>query len=88
MPLNLISFLDENRWSELAKYTIIVSNPPYIKTTEANSMSKHVLEFEPHKALFVPDEDALLFYRKIADFALHHLQSKGAVYVEINQQLA
>ena len=83
----LLDFLDESKWNELSKYDIIVSNPPYIKTTEANTMSKHVLEFEPHKALFVPDEDALLFYRKIADFALQHLQPNGAVYVEINQQL-
>ena len=83
----LLDFLDESKWSELSKYDIIVSNPPYIKTTEANTMSKHVLEFEPYKALFVPDEDALLFYRKIADFALQHLQPKGAVFVEINQQL-
>lgn len=83
----LLDFLDEGKWSALGEYDIIVSNPPYIKTTEANTMSKHVLEFEPHKALFVPDEDALLFYRKIADFALQHLQPNGAVYVEINQQL-
>ena len=83
----LLDFLDESKWNELSKYDIIVSNPPYIKTTEANTMSKHVMEFEPHKALFVPDEDALLFYRKIADFALQHLQPNGAVYVEINQQL-
>jgi release factor glutamine methyltransferase len=83
----LFDFLDENKWNDLGNYDIIVSNPPYIKTTEAKTMSKHVLEFEPHKALFVPDEDALLFYRKITDFALHHLQPNGAVYVEINQQL-
>jgi release factor glutamine methyltransferase len=87
VDFKLLDFLDESKWSELTKYTIIVSNPPYIKTTEASTMSKHVLEFEPHKALFVPDEDALLFYRKIADFALQHLQPNGAVYVEINQQL-
>jgi release factor glutamine methyltransferase len=83
----LVDFLDEGKWNELGNYDIIVSNPPYIKTTEANTMSKHVLEFEPYKALFVPDEDALLFYCKIADFALYHLQPNGAVYVEINQQL-
>jgi release factor glutamine methyltransferase len=87
VDFRLLDFLDENKWNDLGNYNIIVSNPPYIKTTEANIMSKHVLEFEPHKALFVPDEDALLFYRKIADFALHHLQPNGAVYVEINQQL-
>ncbi|MBY0478993.1 MAG: peptide chain release factor N(5)-glutamine methyltransferase [Chitinophagaceae bacterium] len=83
----LLDFLDEGKWNELGKYDIIVSNPPYIKTSEADSMSEHVLEYEPHKALFVPDEDALIFYRKIADFALQHLNPKGAVYVEINQLL-
>lgn len=83
----LLDFLDESKWDTLGQYNIIVSNPPYIKTTEANTMSKHVLDYEPHKALFVPDEDALLFYRKIADFAMQHLHPGGAVYVEINQQL-
>ncbi len=83
----LIDFLDENKWNELGKYDIIVSNPPYIKSSEAKTMSQHVLDYEPHKALFVPDEDGLLFYRKIADFALTHLNSHGVVYLEINQQL-
>lgn len=83
----LLDFLDESKWNELGMYDIIISNPPYIKTSEAKTMSEHVLEYEPHKALFVPDEDALLFYKKIADFALQHLQPNGAVYVEINQQL-
>jgi release factor glutamine methyltransferase len=83
----LLDFLDEGKWKELGKYDIIVSNPPYIKNNESKTMSNHVLHYEPHKALFVPDDDALLFYRKIADFALLHLQPGGAVYVEINQQL-
>lgn len=83
----LLDFLDENKWNELGKYDIIVSNPPYIKSSEATTMSSHVLDYEPHKALFVPDEDGLLFYRKIADFALTHLNINGVVYLEINQQL-
>ena len=83
----LLDFLDENKWNELGTYDLIISNPPYVKTSEAKTMSEHVLEYEPHKALFVPDEDALLFYRKIADFALTHLNSNGIVYLEINQQL-
>lgn len=82
----LLDFLDQNKWNELGKYDIIVSNPPYIKSSEAKTMSQHVLDYEPHKALFVPDEDGLLFYRKIADFALTHLNSNGIVYLEINQQ--
>ncbi len=83
----LIDFLDEHKWNELSKYDIIVSNPPYIKNSEAKTMSQHVLDYEPHKALFVPDEDGLLFYRKIADFALTHLNPNGIIYLEINQQL-
>ncbi len=82
----LLDFLDESKWNELRTYDIIVSNPPYIKTTEAKTMSDHVLQYEPHKALFVPDDDALLFYRKIADFSLQHLNKNGVVYLEINQQ--
>lgn len=82
-----LDFLDENKWNELSKYDIIVSNPPYIKSSEAKTMSQHVLDYEPHKALFVPDEDGLLFYRKIADFTLTHLKNNGVVYLEINQQL-
>jgi len=82
----LLDFLNESKWNELRTYDIIVSNPPYIKTTEAKTMSDHVLQYEPHKALFVPDDDALLFYRKIADFSLQHLNKNGVVYLEINQQ--
>lgn len=83
----LLDFLDEPKWNKLGQFDIIVSNPPYIKTSESKTMSKHVLQYEPQKALFVPDDDALLFYKKIADFALQHLKPDGAVYVEINQQL-
>jgi release factor glutamine methyltransferase len=84
---HLLDFLDESKWNELGLFDFIISNPPYIKTSESKTMSEHVLQYEPHKALFVPDEDALLFYRKIADFALTHLAPNGKVYVEINQQL-
>ncbi len=84
---HLLDFLDESKWNELGKYDIIISNPPYIKSIESNTMSVHVLDYEPHKALFVPDNDALLFYKKIAAFAKTHLNPGGKVYVEINQQL-
>ncbi|WP_407528139.1 peptide chain release factor N(5)-glutamine methyltransferase [Lacibacter sp. MH-610] len=83
----LLDFLDESKWQELGMFDIIISNPPYIKTGESKSMSEHVLQYEPHKALFVPDDDALIFYRKIAAFATTHLKPGGKVYVEINQQL-
>jgi release factor glutamine methyltransferase len=83
----LLDFLDESKWNELGTYDIIVSNPPYIKSSESKSMSEHVLQYEPHKALFVPDDDPLLFYKKIADFSLQHLKKNGTVYLEINQLL-
>ncbi len=82
-----IDFLDESQWALLPVVTIIVSNPPYIKVTERQSMAKHVLDFEPSLALFVPDDDALLFYRKIAAFGKSHLCTGGSVFVEINEAL-
>lgn len=83
----VIDFLNEGNWKQLVNYDFIVSNPPYIKSSEASTIHKNVLEHEPHTALFVPDEDSLLFYRKIADFAMQHLNKNGAVFVEINQLL-
>ena len=82
-----VDFLDEHSWSTFGKFDVIVSNPPYIKLSEACSMDANVLQHEPHLALFVPDEDALLFYRKIAAFAKDHLERNGAVYLEINEAL-
>jgi len=81
----LLDFLDEEKWKELGKYDIIVSNPPYVKQSEINIMHARVKEFEPHLALFVPDEDALLFYKKLSDFAVKHLKPGGYLFVEINE---
>ena len=67
-----------------APFSLIVSNPPYVCRSEAAQMEPHVLEHEPHEALFVPDEDALLFYRVIAHLGLQLLQSGGWLYFEIN----
>lgn len=63
----------------------IVSNPPYIRISEKDKMSKNVLNYEPHLALFVNDNDPLLFYRKITDFSLNHLNPHGKLYFEINE---
>lgn len=82
-----LDFLDENTWNSFGKFDIIVSNPPYIKLGEACTMNLNVLEHEPHLALFVPDEDALLFYKKIADFAITHLEQNGMIFLEINESL-
>lgn len=69
-------------------YSILVSNPPYIKQSEAVEMEEHVTKWEPHTALFVPDDDALRFYRAIAEIGqTEALQPGGSIYVEINQQL-
>lgn len=69
------------------KFDVIVSNPPYVRELEKKEMKANVLNHEPHLALFVPDEDPLIFYKKIADFALEHLSENGQLYFEINQYL-
>ena len=67
------------------RYDVIVSNPPYIAEKEKKVMDANVLDWEPSLALFVPDEDPLLFYRKIAQLGLEMLAEDGALYFEINQ---
>ncbi len=67
------------------KWDIIVSNPPYVLEKEKEEILPNVLDYEPHVALFVPDNDPLLFYLKIALFAQQHLQPNGKLYFEINR---
>lgn len=81
----LFDFLDEEKWNELGSFDVIVSNPPYVKQNERASMHERVTSFEPPLALFVPDNDALIFYKKISAFALQHLHPGGALFVEINE---
>jgi len=68
-------------------YDIIVSNPPYVREMEKDKMHNNVLKNEPYLALFVPDEDPLLFYRPLAKLAKNCLTPKGVLYMEINQYL-
>lgn len=85
-----IEFLQENILnigSLPQDYDIIVSNPPYIRNQEKAQMHDNVLKFEPEEALFVFDDNALLFYDKIGDLAKKHLLEKGSLYFEINQYL-
>lgn len=70
-----------------SNYDIIVSNPPYVRNLEKEEIKKNVLDYEPHLALFVEDNDALIFYRKIADLAKKNLLENGQLYFEINQYL-
>lgn len=69
------------------KFDIIVSNPPYVRELEKAEMRDNVLKWEPHKALFVNDDDPLIFYRSILEFAMTHLNENGEVWFEINEFL-
>ena len=69
------------------QFDIIVSNPPYVRHLEKQEIKKNVLDNEPHLALFVADDDALIFYRKIAQLAVKNLSQAGQLYFEINQYL-
>ena len=68
-------------------FDIIVSNPPYVRNLEKQEIKQNVLAYEPHLALFVADDDALIFYDRITKYALKHLKKDGALYFEINQYL-
>ncbi len=80
-------FLDRSTWEKLPLCSIIVSNPPYVKQSEEALMADRVKEHEPSTALFVPDDDALVFYKAIAEFAKEKLKPNGKVFVEINEAL-
>ena len=69
-----------------SKYDLILSNPPYVTEAEKDQMLDNVLNHEPHIALFVPDNDPLVFYRAIADFALNHLKINGFLFFELNEK--
>ncbi len=66
---------------------IIVSNPPYVTLSEKKEMEENVLQYEPHNALFVPDEQPLLFYERLADIGEKKLKTGGYLYFEINASL-
>jgi release factor glutamine methyltransferase len=80
-------FLDTTSWSSLPAVDIIVSNPPYIPHNDQQTMLQNVLVYEPHLALFVPNEDPLVFYEAIARFAKEKLRPGGMIFVEIHEDL-
>jgi release factor glutamine methyltransferase len=85
-----VTFLEKNilETDDLEQqFDIIVSNPPYVRELEKQEIKKNVLDNEPHLALFVADNDALIFYRKIAELAQKNLSPKGQLFFEINQYL-
>lgn len=71
----------------VANFDVIVSNPPYVRELEKVEIKNNVLQNEPHLALFVTDENPLIFYSKIADLAKNHLTKNGMLFFEINQYL-
>ncbi|WP_405570766.1 peptide chain release factor N(5)-glutamine methyltransferase [Winogradskyella sp. Asnod2-B02-A] len=84
------SILDNTCHSALdadSNFDVIVSNPPYVRNLEKQEIQPNVLDNEPHLALFVEDDNPLLFYKAITNFALKNLKPKGTLYFEINQYL-
>jgi release factor glutamine methyltransferase len=80
-----LNFLDESVWEKMPAYDIIVSNPPYIPVNEKEKLDKNVIAWEPHSALFAPVGTPLLFYEKIASFAMSHLKPGGKIFMEIHE---
>lgn len=80
-----LDILQSKMNNNLGKFDIIVSNPPYVRELEKDLMDTNVLENEPHLALFVEDDNALLFYKAIINFANNYLKKQGSLYFEINE---
>jgi len=82
-----VDFLNPDALADLDSFDVIVSNPPYVRPSEKIHMKENVLAYEPAIALFVEENDALVFYRAIAEFCSTHLLKKGWFFCEINQYL-
>jgi len=80
-----LDFLEREQRDKLLSFDIVVSNPPYIPGKDKDTMRLNVLAHEPASALFVPDNDALIFYKAIAEFGEKHLSENGIIYTEINE---
>jgi release factor glutamine methyltransferase len=81
-------FLNREQWPTFDMYDVIVSNPPYIPETEKDQLHANVKEYEPASALFVPGDNALLFYEAIAAFGKTHLKQNGTIYCELHVDYA
>jgi release factor glutamine methyltransferase len=82
-----LDFLDANARQSIPQVDILVSNPPYVPLKDKNTMQPNVLQYEPHLALFVQDDDPLIFYKALADFAQTRLLPDGTIYAEIHEDL-
>lgn len=83
-----LDFLKKKNWALLPQAQLIISNPPYIPFHEKKKLDKHVAEHEPKKALFVPSDNPLVFYKKIADFGKTHLEPVGQIMMETHESMA
>jgi release factor glutamine methyltransferase len=83
-----VDFLNEVTYNEMPIFDVIISNPPYIPQNECSKLDKNVTMHEPHIALFVPDNDALIFYKKILLFAENNLATNGKIFLEVHEDLA
>jgi len=83
-----LDMLFPEKWNVKYSYDVIVSNPPYVRKSEKKLMKKNVLDYEPELALFVEDDDPLIFYKAIAEFGQKHLNIGGKLFCEINQYLS
>lgn len=85
VTFQVVDILKEKNWSALPSFDIIISNPPYIPYHEIGLMPKQVTDFEPNLALFVENDDALIFYATIAQFAQRKLNKNGQLFFECNE---
>ena len=83
-----LNFLDREQWNLLPSIDIIASNPPYVPLKDMDTMQSNVLQYEPHLALFVENEEPLIFYQAIAEFAKEKLNPGGSIFAEIHESLA
>jgi release factor glutamine methyltransferase len=84
----LCDIRDPEQWLTMTPVDIIISNPPYIPEKQKEFLDKHVRDFEPSLALFVPNDDPILFYKIIGDFAIQKLLPGGAVFLEIHHDFS
>jgi len=84
---NILTKPSWNLESQALEFDVIVSNPPYVRQQEKQQMKPNVLDNEPHLALFVEDDNPLVFYQSITEFAKQNLKKEGTLYFEINEHL-
>ncbi len=82
----LLDFLDESTWDKLPTIDLLISNPPYIPLAEKQELAEHVREHEPSTALFVPNDQPLLFYKALCKFAATRMHTNGAILLETHEK--